>query len=130
MSALSEDIIDAMRAQKRPLGAYAIADLVSKKRRKRCHPNSIYRCLHRLTQTREVARIASLNAYAPLPPNARPVMWLVCLQCKMVAALDAGPIMQMLDTVTLKYGFKPQRHILEATGFCRGCSNRSRLASN
>jgi len=47
---------------------------------------------------------------------------LTCLNCGKVTAIDEGEIDMLVDSITDKYNFKPERHHFEIDGLCASCS--------
>jgi Fur family transcriptional regulator, zinc uptake regulator len=122
---LRELVEAVLRASERPLGAYDLAEAISLRTGRKCHTNSVYRCLDYLCSHGVAYQIAVNNKFLIVDGQTKPNSFLVCSACNMVT----GYYDQTTETAIRKglgrAGFLPRRIIVECLGVCRDCSDRS-----
>ena len=120
---LRRDVLEAVAGEGRPLGAYDIAERLSRPGR-RVAAVSVYRALDFLTEHGLVHRIASRNAFVscghPHGEGAG-LVFLICRTCGSIDETTAPEVESELDRTLEKVGFRPTSRILEVEGECGAC---------
>lgn len=120
---LRRQVLQALLASHRPLGAYEIIEELAKAAA-RPAPITVYRALEFLMANGLVHRIESRNAYlacAQDHDNAALVAFLICERCGAVGEVPAAPIAESLKTAASASGFAPKLSVVEITGICAHC---------
>ncbi len=123
---LRRDVLAAVAAQTRPLGAYDIAERLSEPGR-RVAAVSVYRALDFLTEQGFVHRIASRNAFVSCGhahSDGAGLVFLICRSCGTIDETTSPEVEHQLGRTLAKAGFKPVSRILEVEGECEACLGR------
>ncbi|MCY4551726.1 MAG: Fur family transcriptional regulator [Defluviicoccus sp.] len=106
----------------RPLGAYAILDVLSGEGHSPAPP-TVYRALEFLLTQGLVHRLSSLNAYVgcsrPGHPGAG--QFLLCTACGTAAELNDPGIERAIERGAAAEGFVCRDHTVEISGLCPHC---------
>lgn len=107
----------------KPLGAYAILDVLARDGR-RPLPPTVYRALDFLQGHGLVHRIPSLNAYIGCvePGRAHGGQYLICRSCGTVAELTDPALSVGLTGTARGHGFTVETVLTEAVGLCPDCA--------
>ena len=124
---LRDLVLSEMRAQGGVVSAYALAGLLSAKRRRRIAPNSIYRVLNDLIAHDCVRRVEYLNGFIAVP-EVGGSMIAICNRCDSIFWLDDPAVNTQLRHVAESMCFKANRLIIEVIGSCETCSWQSQLS--
>ncbi|WP_336486296.1 Fur family transcriptional regulator [Methylobacterium nigriterrae] len=123
---LRREVLRAVAAAGRPLGAYDIAERLSGEGR-RVAAVSVYRALDFLTEHGLVHRIASRNAFVscghPHGEGAG-LVFLICRSCGGIDETTAPAVEDELGRTLARAGFRPVSRILEVEGECGACLRR------
>jgi Fur family transcriptional regulator, zinc uptake regulator len=113
-----------------PLGAYDVADRVSKTLDKRIAPNTVYRILDLFVAHNLVSRIESKNAFmaSAHPEHADDCIFLVCGGCGKTTHIDDPAISEQVRAVAAATGFQPHRPVIEVQGRCSNCTETAQVA--
>lgn len=123
---LRRDVLHAVAAEGRPLGAYDIAERMSQPGR-RVAPVSVYRALDFLTENGLVHRIASRNAFVPCAHDhgdGAGLVFMICRSCGGIDETTSPEIERQIDRTVAQSGFRPASRILEVEGECGACLER------
>lgn len=122
LTALRREVLELVWQSHRPIGAYAILEVLARTRR-RVTPPTVYRALDFLRAHGLVHRIASLNAYVGCvrPGSRHETQFLICTECGAAAELDDSAITAALATAAGKLGFSSRQRIVEVAGECPEC---------
>ena len=126
LTRLRRDVLEAVAAVSRPLGAYDIAERLSGNGR-RVAAVSVYRALDFLTENGLVHRIASRNAFVPCGHahgREAGLVFLICRSCGGIGELTAPEVETQLDRTLAEANFAPTSRILEVEGECGACRHR------
>jgi Fur family transcriptional regulator, zinc uptake regulator len=121
-TALEIRIIERLAASPKPLGAYAIARAITEATGRRCHPNSIYRCLAHLIEAGAVHRVICKNSYTLTSNVCATDTLLVCGSCDAVKAIATPDSHHKLERSAAASNFAASSTIIEVVGTCRDCS--------
>jgi len=116
-------VFGALSGFDRPASAYDIADSVSRNEGRRIAANSVYRILDLFVTTNLARRVESSNAYIVNghPDCAHDCIFLVCDQCGSTVHVDDDYITENVRRASEKYGFAPDRPVIEVRGRCAAC---------
>ena len=115
-------VLELIWQSHKPLGAYAILDMLSNEGRSPAPP-TVYRALEFLLKHGLVHRIASLNAYAGCrrPGHSGSGQFLICTRCGNVAELSNAKVTAAIEAAAAAETFKAELHTVEITGVCLHC---------
>jgi Fur family zinc uptake transcriptional regulator len=124
---MRREVLEALYATHRPLGAYEIAEALVAGDERRLAPISIYRTLDFLIEQGLAHRLASRNAFVACPgdhPGAGCVVFLICEGCGGVDEVSPAGLSASVERLLAEEQFEPHLQVLEITGrcaHCRGC---------
>jgi Fur family transcriptional regulator, zinc uptake regulator len=121
---LRDLVLSEMRAQGGVVSAYALAGLLSAKRRQRIAPNSVYRVLNDLIARDCVRRIEYLNGFIATPEVGGSII-AICNRCGNIFWLDDSAVNSQLRYVAESKGFKVARLVIEVIGSCQQCARQT-----
>jgi Fur family zinc uptake transcriptional regulator len=115
---------EALATADRPLSAYDIIPILSKKLHHAVAPPTVYRALKHLSDHGVVTRIESRNAYVLCqhPHETHDCLFFICRECGTATEAPDDKISQLLHKEAEVLGFKVNRQILEIVGLCRKCA--------
>ena len=119
---MRRQVLEALLASHKPLGAYEVMDRLGSKRRPA--PISVYRALDFLRENGLVHRIECRNSFvACVHSHASndPIVFLICEQCGAVGEAPGGAATDLLKTSCRAAGFTPKSPVIEITGICSHC---------
>jgi Fur family zinc uptake transcriptional regulator len=123
LTPIRRQVLEALYATHRPLGAYDLAEQLGPKGR-RLAPITVYRALEFLIDQSLVHRLASLNAYVACPhghPIDRPVAFLICESCGGVDEIASPALAGTLADLLAAEGFTRRTETIEIAGHCAHC---------
>ena len=123
LTPIRRQVLQALLASHRPLGAYEIIDELAKSM-PRPAPITIYRALDFLMANGLVHRIESRNAFLACAHDhdaASMVAFLICERCGAVGEIPAAAMAQSLAATARATGFAPKLSVVEITGTCAHC---------
>lgn len=129
LTPLRTQVLAALAAQSRPLGAYDIQRALSAS--KHMSPISIYRSLEFLMEIGLVHRLATQSAYVLLkrpPAENETLLCLVCRSCGGVDEVSAAAVGQTLESTLAAASFTPASRLMEVEGDCSDCRRRMSLS--
>ncbi|MGU3536902.1 Fur family transcriptional regulator [Methylobacterium sp. A54F] len=124
---LRRDVLAAVAAAGRPMGAYDIAERLSAPGR-RVAAVSVYRALDFLTEHGLVHRIASRNAFVPCAHDhgaEAGLVFMICRQCGSIDETTSPEVEDQLGRTLARAGFRPVSRILEVEGECGACLQKA-----
>jgi Fur family zinc uptake transcriptional regulator len=121
LTALRRRVLELVWSGHRPVGAYAILELLQ--REGRAAPPTVYRALEFLQERGLVHRLASLNAYVGCVRPGRPHagQFLICAACRTAAELDAPRVAAAIAESAESAGFQVSHQTVEVLGLCPDC---------
>lgn len=122
---LRRRVLEIVWTSHKPLGAYAILDVLADEGR-RPMPPTVYRALEFLQNHGLVHRIPSLNAFIGCvePGRHRGGQYLICRGCGTVAELTDEGLGSRLDARAREHGFAVEAVLTEAIGLCPACAGK------
>lgn len=127
LTELREAVLRTLASSHEALGAYDIQQRLADHGRQ-VAPISIYRVLDCLLEAGLIHRLESRNAFLACHGEheaARPVLFLVCDECGMVAESSPADISRALGQSASEAGFTLADSVLEARGLCAHCAGRA-----
>ena len=127
LTALRSRVLEIVWRSHRPLGAYAILEVLAADGRSPAPP-TVYRALEFLTEHGLVHRLASLNAFIGCSQPGHPGTgeFLLCQRCGIAAELDDPRIRSAIQRTAVAEGFEIQEHTVEVSGLCPNCQRAGR----
>lgn len=125
-TALRRRVLELVLNAGKPVGAYAILDLLKaddEEANRKAAPPTVYRALDFLLQHGLIHRIASHNTYIVCdhPGHQHGGLFLVCSECGIVSELDNHEVAHAIEAVAKQQGFAVQSENMELTGLCSSC---------
>ncbi len=123
LTPIRREVLEALYATHRPLGAYDIAEALGGEGR-RLAPITIYRALEFLMEQGLVHRLASRNAFIACPHGHAPhdlVAFLICEACGGVDELSSAGLSGAIGELLAGQRFEPHLQTLEISGRCAHC---------
>ena len=123
LTAPRREVLEALAASHKPLGAYEIIDLIAR-RKARPAPITVYRALEFLMKNGLVHRIESRNAYLACAHKhdiGALVAFLICDTCGALGEASTAAMAQLLAAAASRAGFRPAMSVIELTGTCSQC---------
>lgn len=126
LTPLREQVLELVWHSHKPLGAYAILDLLAAQTptKKRQAPPTVYRALEFLQQQGLVHRINSLNAFigCSQPHAYHNSHFLICRQCETALEIADENIAKAAQEIAQKSRFSDLLTCIEITGLCPNCA--------
>jgi Fur family zinc uptake transcriptional regulator len=123
LTPIRRDVLGALLASHKPLGAYEIMELLSP-RGPRPAPITVYRALDFLLENGLVHRIESRNAFVACVhthDRDEPVLFLICDRCGAVGEAASAEVAATLKSAARAAGFTPKSPVIEISGVCTHC---------
>jgi len=127
LTELREQVFTLILHYGKPLGAYAIMDLLeASSNRDRVAPPTVYRALDFLLEYRLIHKIHSLNAYVASanPKREGSSVILICAQCGQAQEVPNNTIQQAINLSASQHRFAVEKQVIEITGCCTSCRQR------
>lgn len=124
LTPMRREVLEALYATHRPLGAYDLAEVLAQKDGRRLAPITIYRALDFLMKEGLAHRLASRNAFIACPHGHGAgdlVAFLICETCGGVDETSSAGVAGAISDLLTDEGFEPQLQILEISGRCAHC---------
>jgi Fur family zinc uptake transcriptional regulator len=125
LTPIRRDVLAALYATHRPLGAYDVIEAMAGPQRRRMAPISIYRALDFLIDQGLVHRLASRNAFVACPHGhddpVESVAFLICDVCGGVDEIASPDLARALGRIFAEQAFQPGRPVVEIAGRCAHC---------
>jgi Fur family zinc uptake transcriptional regulator len=119
-------VLEALTGATRPLGAYAILDLVRAAGVRA--PAQVYRALERLRALGLVHRLETLNAFVVCRAahgDDGPVVFVICEHCGRARELTDAALGGQIRRLAHDQGFDLHASSIELRGACAACAPRS-----
>ena len=131
MGANENHVRDVLANADKPLSAYDIIPILSKKLEHTVAPATVYRALKHLAEHGVVTRIESRNAYVLCqhPRESHDCLFFICRECGTATEAPDDKISRLLRKEAETLGFGVSRQILEIVGLCKACARHPRPAN-
>ena len=122
LTPVRQRVLEIIWQSHRPLGAYAILEVLSGEGHSPAPP-TVYRALEFLLTHGLVHRLSSLNAFigCPRPGHPGAGQFLLCTACGTAAELNEIGIERVIERSAAAEGFTSQVHTVEISGLCPNC---------
>jgi Fur family zinc uptake transcriptional regulator len=122
LTVLRRRVLEIIWSQARPLGAYAILDVLRDDGRAGAPP-TVYRALDFLLQQGLIHRLASMNVFTGCcqPDRRHGGQFLICKDCGRVDELSNTEVEGLLDGEAVACGFEVLTQTVEVLGRCPDC---------
>jgi Fur family transcriptional regulator, zinc uptake regulator len=133
LTPMRREVLEALYATHRPLGAYDIADVLARKSGRKLAPITIYRALDFLLEQGLAHRLASRNDFIACPHGHGAgdlVAFLICETCGGVDEMSSSGVAGAISALLAGEGFEPHLQVLEISGRCAHCRGHAHAASN
>ena len=126
LTPLRQQVLTLIWQSHKPLGAYAIMDMLAAATTRRIAPPTVYRALEFLLEHRLIHRINSLNAYigCPEPENQHHSYFLICSDCGIATECTAKYLAPAIAKTAASTGFDIDDQSVEIIGRCPSCRKR------
>jgi len=129
LTPLRAKILALVWSSHKPLGAYALMELLSQSRQQeeggsnRVAPPTVYRALQFLQQQGLVHRVETLNAFIGCehPAKDHNSCFFICTECHQTEEFPSQKFKVAIDAQASSSGFSVQRVSLEVLGLCPDC---------
>ncbi len=131
LTPMRREVLEALYATHRPLGAYDIAEVLARKDGRRLAPITIYRALDFLLDQGLAHRLATRNAFVACPHGhgaGDMVAFLICETCGGVDEMSSSGLADAISGLLAGEEFEPQRQVLEISGRCAHCRGQAYAA--
>lgn len=129
LTGLREEVLRLVWQSHRPVGAYALLDMLgeSNPARRRPGPPTVYRALEFLREQGFVHRVASLNAYVgcQVGTESHDHHLYICRGCGMALEHWGPEIASAVRERGEEFGFAVESVALEVIGLCPVCAEKS-----
>jgi len=122
LTPMRRQVLEALLASHRPLGAYEIMDRLAANGRPA--PITVYRALDFLKDNGFVHRIESRNAFVACVSShatGELVVFLICDHCGAVGEAASAAVTDQLKAAARAAGFTPKAPVIEIGGVCAHC---------
>ncbi|WP_159718688.1 Fur family transcriptional regulator [Geminicoccus flavidas] len=125
-------LLDLLRENERPIGAYTLVRMLSEKLKRGVSPPTLYQALSRLIQQGLVVRVERRDCYIATrhPGIASTRLFLICGHCDAVEEKLAPQLDVQLAEEAQASGFKIARNDVEVEGPCRCCADQVELSAS
>ena len=130
MGANEGPVRDILAASDKPMTAYDIIPILSKKLEHAVAPTTVYRALKHLAEHGVVTRIESRNAYVLCqhPHESHDCLFFICRSCGAATEAPDNKVSRQLRKEAEMLGFDISRQILEIVGLCKDCAKEAHIA--
>lgn len=101
-----------------PLSAYDMVRTLQSA--KPVTPTIVFRALARLLHDQAICRIETRSAYMLAP--SQPGILMLCETCGDCVVAPNSSVIEALNALAVKTGFRPSAHVVEVLGICRICA--------
>ncbi|GGY85819.1 transcriptional repressor [Cellvibrio zantedeschiae] len=123
LTSLREQVLELVWQSHKPLGAYALMEMLAQASTRQVAPPTVYRALDFLLEEGLIHRINSLNAFigCPSPTQKHQSHFLICQSCNVAVELDNAPLNRSILDAAAGAGFTLASHSVEINGLCPSC---------
>ncbi|MEM1380581.1 MAG: Fur family transcriptional regulator [Pseudomonadota bacterium] len=124
MTPLRIALLETLWSADRPMGAYDLKGLLSRKLGRTISATTVYRTLDFLCEQGVVARVESKNAYVACARAAdeHASVLFVCDGCGISSEVENEKLERLLAADAKQLGFSVNHRVIELSGSCSACS--------
>jgi len=116
--ATDQNVLNEIARFRHPLGAYEIADSISKQIAP-VSVNQVYRALDRLLKNSHIRRVLSVKGFVRSAVERGPI--LLCTVCGECEIIDDSQTILVLREICEQRAFRPDDFYVEIVGQCQNC---------
>lgn len=123
LTRLREQVLRLIWQSHKPLGAYALMDMLAQESTRRVAPPTVYRALEFLLEQGLIHRINTLNAYIGCThPSAHHANnFLICEHCGVAIEFSTQSLQDNINQTARDLGFSIKAQSIELVGCCDRC---------
>ncbi|WP_041522046.1 Fur family transcriptional regulator [Gilvimarinus agarilyticus] len=123
LTPLRKQVLELIWQSHKPLGAYALIDLLAAESTRQVAPPTVYRALDFLLEQKLIHRIGALNAYigCPHPNHSHASHFLLCDECGRAEEIHSSAVSDSIQQAAGDAGFAVVSQSLEVFGLCPNC---------
>lgn len=127
LTPLRKQVLELIWQSHKPLGAYALIDMLAKKSTRQIAPPTVYRALDFLLEQHLIHKLETLNAFIGCtnPAHTHPDAFLLCDACGHAEELDSAQVTHAVHEAAATAGFRVQKQSLEVLGLCSQCQAKA-----
>lgn len=128
LTPIRRDVLAALHATHRPLGAYDLVEDLARRHERRMAPITVYRALDFLLEHGLIHKLATQNAFVACPHQHAAdelVIFLICESCGGVDEVSSPALSAAMQGIRRKAHFAPRAQVIEITGTCGHCGATS-----
>ncbi len=126
LTQLREKVLELIWQSHKPLGAYALMEMLAVDSTRRVAPPTVYRALDFLLEQHLIHRINSLNAFigCPDPHHLHQNQFLICKSCGIATECINEALQSSIEQTGTAAGFAIEQHSVEIIGLCPNCQHQ------
>lgn len=123
LTAQREQVLRLVWQSHKPLGAYALMDMLGAATTRPVAPPTVYRALDFLSEQSLIHKIHSLNAFVGCssPGRDHHSHFLICRQCQVAVECGGAELATALSNTASRAGFSAEQQAVEVVGLCPSC---------
>lgn len=123
LTELRAQVLEFVWQSHKPLGAYALMEMLAAASTRRVAPPTVYRALEFLLEQGLIHRINALNAFigCPSPRLRHQNHFLICRHCGVAIELANSQLSGLINQCAEQAGFSVDSQSLEVMGTCPSC---------
>jgi Fur family zinc uptake transcriptional regulator len=123
LTPLRQQVLELIWQSHKPLGAYALIDLLAAQATRQVAPPTVYRALDFLLEQKLIHRIAALNAFIGCvhPSHSHASHFLLCDDCGRAEEIHSRHVNDSIQQAASDSGFTVVTQALEVFGLCPDC---------
>ncbi|MGH1471996.1 MAG: Fur family transcriptional regulator [Cellvibrionaceae bacterium] len=120
-----EQVLKLVWQSHKPLGAYALMEMLADAITKPVAPPTVYRALEFLSEQGLIHKIHSLNAFVgcATPNQAHHSHFLICRDCHVAIECGDNELIHSIDSIANQFDFTVDHQSLEVMGLCSDCQS-------
>jgi len=124
LTPLRKQVLELIWQCHKPLGAYALIDLLAAQATRQIAPPTVYRALDFLLQQKLIHRIDALNAFigCPQPNHSHASHFFLCDECGRAEEIRSNHVSDSIQQAAQAANFVIASQSLEVFGLCPKCS--------
>lgn len=129
LTSLREQVLRLIWQSHKPLGAYALMDMLAAEATRRVAPPTVYRALDFLLEQQLIHRIHSLNAFIGCahPDGGHANNFLICQACGVAVEFSNQHIDSAVAETAAESGFAITTQAIELAGLCSQCREQQHV---
>ncbi|WP_277345536.1 Fur family transcriptional regulator [Pseudomaricurvus alkylphenolicus] len=124
LTQLREQVLRLIWQSHRPLGAYALMEMLAEQSTRRVAPPTVYRALEFLLEQGLIHRINTLNAFVGCthPQGDHDNNFMICEECGVAIEFCTEKIQHDIKDSAAQFNFTIKAQSIELVGLCQACT--------